>query len=93
MATLHDTVTTAYIQGAELVLEEFRESDPDVVALVRESEDAELAVHRCLGMGARVLRLAGATLDTQLVERRFDEMTGSLDRSIEATQKAICWPL
>ena len=61
---LHETVTTAYLQGDELVLEEFRESDPDVVALVRESDDTELAVHRCLGMGARVLRLAGATLDT-----------------------------
>ena len=90
MAThLHETVTTAYLQGDELVLEEFRESDPDVVALVRESDDAELAVHRCLGMGARVLRLAGATLDTQLVEHRFDEMTGELGRSVDTFAKRV----
>ena len=86
---LHETVTTAYLQGDELVLEEFRESDPDVVALVRESDDAELAVHRCLGMGARVLRLAGATLDTQLVEHRFDEMTDDLGRSVDEFAKRV----
>ncbi len=40
MTALHETITTAYIQGDELVLEEFRERDPDVVAFVREAEDA-----------------------------------------------------
>ena len=89
MTALHETITTAYIQGDELVLEEFRESDPDVVAFVRAAEDAETAVHRCLEMGARALRLAGATLDTQLVEHRFDEMTGELDRSIDAFAKRV----
>ena len=69
--TLTDRTITAYLRGAELVLEDFVERDPDVVAFVRETDDAELAVHRCLEMGARALRLAGATLDTQLVEHRF----------------------
>ena len=89
MTALHETITTAYIQGDELVLEEFRERDPDVVAFVREAEDAETAVHRCLEMGARALRLAGATLDTQLVEHRFGEMTGDLGRSIDAFAKRV----
>ncbi len=64
------------------MLEDFVERDPDVVAFVRETDDAELAVHRCLEMGARALRLAGATLDTQLVEHRFETMTSELGHSI-----------
>jgi hypothetical protein len=72
----------AYISGDELVLEDFCEHDSDVVGFVREAEDIEVAVHRCLAMGARVLRLAGATLDGELVGHRFEEMTSELDRKI-----------
>jgi hypothetical protein len=79
----------AYLEGNELVLEDFRESDPDVVGFVRDADEPEAAVHRCLTMGARVLRVAGATLDTELVEHRFDEMTGELDRSIEGFAKRV----
>jgi hypothetical protein len=86
---LHETVTTVYLQGDAVVLEEFRETDPDVVAFVREAEDRELAVHRCLEMGARALRLAGATLDSQLVEHRFGEMTGELGRSVDEFAKRV----
>lgn len=81
--------TSAYLVGDELVLEGFHETDPDVVAYVREAEDAEAAVHRCLAMGARALRLAAATLDTQLVEHRFAEMTSALDRSVEQLAKRV----
>ena len=56
MTELHTTVTTAYVPGDELVVEDFHESDGDVVALVRDSGEAEDAVHRCLAMGARALR-------------------------------------
>ena len=80
--TLPTETTTAYLAGDELVLEEFRERDPDVVAFARESDDVESAAHRCLAMGARVLRLSGATLDSELVEHRFAEMTSDLDRQI-----------
>lgn len=89
MTVLHETITTAYLQGDELVLEEFREKDPDVVSFVKAAEDTESAVHHCLAMGARALTLAGATLDTQLVEHRFGEMTGELDRSIDAFAKRV----
>lgn len=82
MTELHTTVTTAYISGDELVLEDFHETDPDVVAYARESESAEEAAHRCLAMGARALRLAGATLDAQLVEHRFESMTSELGHTI-----------
>jgi hypothetical protein len=73
----------AYISGDELVIEDFREQDADVVDFVRAAEDVEAAVHHCLAMGARVLRVAGVTLDSQLVEHRFEEMTSDLNRKIE----------
>jgi hypothetical protein len=83
MTDLHTAaVTTAYLSGNELVLEDFHETDPDVVAYVRESDSAEDAAHRCLAMGARALRLAGATLDAQLVEHRFETMTSELGHTI-----------
>ena len=89
MTELHTTVTTAYIQGDELVLEDFHESDDDVVEFVRESADAEGAVHRCLAMGARALRLAGATLDGDLVEHRFDAMSVQLGHAISGFTNSI----
>src|SRR3990170_7128770 len=83
MATTIPTKTAhAYIEGDELVLEDFRERDLDVVGFVRDSDEPEAAVHRCLTMGARVLRVAGATLDSELVEHRFEEMTSDLNRKI-----------
>ena len=83
LVELDPTKATARIAGDELLLDGFSERDPEVLAFVREADDAVLAVHRCLEMGARVLRLAGATLDTQLVEHRFAEMTASLERSVD----------
>jgi hypothetical protein len=82
--TLSDTTVHAYLRGDELVLEDFVERDPDVVAFVREADGAEAAAHRCLEMGARALRLAGATLDAELVEHRFDTMTTQLGHSLAA---------
>jgi len=43
----------AWIDGEELVLEGMRERDYEVVAVVREAENAEMAVHDCLALGAR----------------------------------------
>jgi len=80
--TISEKTAHAYIESDELVLEDFREHDPDVVGFVREAEDIEEAVHRCLTMGSRVLRVAGATLDGELVEHRFNEMTNELDHKI-----------
>lgn len=74
---------TVHLSDDELILHDFHETDPDVLAFVREAEDVDVAVHRCLAMGARALRLAGATLDGALVEHKFDEMTTGLDRSVQ----------
>jgi hypothetical protein len=73
---------TATLTEAGLLLDGFVEQDAEVVAFLATADDLEQGVHGCLEMGARVLKLAGATLDTQLVERRFGEMTDSLERSV-----------
>jgi hypothetical protein len=87
--TIPEKTTHAYLEANELVLEDFRENDPDVVGFVRDADEPEAAVHRCLTMGARVLRVAGATLDSELVEHRFGEMTDELGRSIDEFAKRI----
>ena len=74
---------TVLIEDDELIVEHLRITDPDAVAFVASSDDPELALVRCVEMGARVLRLANATVDTQVVEHRFDQMTQSLDRSVD----------
>jgi hypothetical protein len=80
---------TVFVDDAELVVEHLRITDPDTVAFVASSDDPELALVRCVEMGARVLRLANATVDTQVVEHRFDQMTQTLDRSVDELTRRI----
>ena len=72
---------TVFVDDTELVVEHLRITDPDAVAFVASSDDPELALVRCVEMGARVLRLANVTVDTQVVEHRFDQMTQTLTRA------------
>lgn len=77
----HDPVV--YIDGDDLVIANFRESDPEVLAVMREADDLPAAVHRGLAIGARALRAAQATVDSGVVERAFDEMRETFRRSVE----------
>lgn len=81
--TIQEKDVHAYISSDELVLEDFREADAEVVGFVREQEDVDAAVHACLRIGARALRVTGATLDGALVERSFDELHEKLGTSVE----------
>lgn len=88
--TIHATEPSAVsIEDDELVVDNIRITDPDAIAFVGSSDDPELALVRCVEMGARVLRLANATVDTQIVEHRFDQMTRSLDRSVDELARRI----
>jgi hypothetical protein len=82
VAELHLAEGTATLTDEGLLLDGFVERDPEVIAFLNTTDELEAGVHRCLEMGARVLKLAGASLDTQLVEHRFAEMTDSLERSV-----------
>ncbi len=79
----HERRPTVYLDGEELVFDGFRESEPDLVALVRESSEPEATAHRVLAMGARTLRLVQAGLDSAVVEREFEAMKGALARTLD----------
>ena len=83
MRTITAKDVHAYIAGDVLVLEDFREEDAEVVGYVREQEDLDAAVRSCLRIGARALRVAGATLDGALVERRFNELQEKLGVTVD----------
>jgi hypothetical protein len=74
----------ARIEGDTLVLDNFRERDPQVLALVRDADDVETAVHHCLEIGSRALTSAKATIDVAVVETAFGEMTSMFSRGIES---------
>lgn len=89
MTILASEPTRVLVADDELVVAHLRITDPDAVAFVAASDEPELTLVRCVEMGARVLRLANATVDTQVVEHRFDQMTQSLDRSVDELARRI----
>jgi hypothetical protein len=72
-----------YIDGDDLVITDFRESDPEVLSVMREADDLPAAVHRGLAIGARALRAEQVSVDSAVVEREFDEMRVTFRRSVE----------
>lgn len=89
MTILATEPSAVFVVDDELVVDNLRITDPDAIAFVGSSDDPELALVRCVEMGARVLRLANATVDTQVIEHRFDQMTHSLDRSVDELARRI----
>jgi hypothetical protein len=71
------------LQGDAIVLAGFVETDPEVVAVAVEADDPDAAIHRCLQVGARAVRIARVSMDTGIVERAFDRMTGEFDRKVD----------
>lgn len=59
------------------------EADADTVALIAGAGDPEEATHQCLRIGARAVRAANVSLDTNLVEKSFDAMSGRIDEQID----------
>lgn len=72
-----------------VVLNGFIETDPTVVATVSEASDPELAVHRCLEVGARLTRGAQATLDADMVEKAFGALTDGFDATVRTALEEI----
>jgi hypothetical protein len=79
----------AHIAGDVLVLADFKETDQEVVRVVGEAEDAEVAVHRCLQVGARALHLAEVSTDSGVVEKAFDEMKSAFKLEVSEAVERI----
>lgn len=77
------------IDEDELVITNFRESDPEVLSVMQEADDLPAAVHRGLAIGARALRAAQVSVDSAVVERAFDEMRETFQRSVEEFAQEI----
>src|SRR5436309_595566 len=74
--TAHDGAV--YIDG-------FIETDPDVVAAVTEADDAAAAVaavHERLALGGRVLRIAQARLDGDVIRTEVDRLTATFTGAV-----------
>lgn len=75
---VHDDIV--YIDG-------LAESDPDVVATVITAEDPVTAVRKALAVGARVLRVSGASLDAEVIRAEVDKLsehfTGTVTSAVE----------
>jgi hypothetical protein len=79
----------AWIDGEELVLDGMRERDYEVVALAKEAENVEIAVHDCLALGARALRAVRTTTDVAVVDKAFTGMTRTFSQGIEKATEEI----
>lgn len=77
------------IRDDEIVLNDFHESDPDVVALARQAENPEVAVHHAFEVGARAIKLAQLSLDAQIVETAFNDLRAGFDGKLDDTLKEI----
>lgn len=67
----------------------FVETAPDVVRMVGGADDPAAAVHRCLELGAGVLRLAGVSADAEMVRAEFGRLSGTFDASVDAAVREI----
>lgn len=77
------------IRDDEIVLNDFHESDPDVVALARQAENPEAAVHHAFEVGARAIKLAQLSQDAQIVETAFNDLRAGFDGKLDQTLREI----
>ena len=66
----------------EVRIVDFGETDPYVHRVLSESADPEEATHTILRVGAQAILIAGADLDAQVVERRFEGLARDFDSSL-----------
>lgn len=67
----------------------YTNSDPDVVHVLEEADDRSQAAGILLGIGARATRQASVSLETAIVERRFEGLVSRFDQQLQGTIRAI----
>lgn len=76
-----------------LVVHDLVETDPEVLRVVREAVgqdgDAADATRQCLRVGARAVLAAHVSVETHIVEKRFDAMSDRFDEQVEAAVTRI----
>src|SRR5262245_44521086 len=79
-----DREPAARVEGDTLVLDGCVERDPQLVALVRAAENADVLVHDIMVVGGRAMSAARVTTESAVVEKAFDEMTETFSRGLES---------
>lgn len=69
---------TVVIDGGSVIIHELVDDDPELVTIVKESDDPERAVRLCLTTGARAIKGTQVSIDTAVVEARFAEFEHKL---------------
>lgn len=88
LSVLPDPSSVVVIDGI-VVITDLEETDPVVVDLVREAEDPEAAVRSALNVGARSIRAAGVSVDTEVIDRRFAAMSEQMDHQVDAAVTSL----
>lgn len=77
------------IQDDHVVLNGFREDDPEVVHAMHEAEDPSGSIHQFLAVGARASRAASTSLDLNLVQRTFDSLNRDFGQEVDSAIKRV----
>jgi hypothetical protein len=72
-----------------LTIVEYRETDADVVSVIREADDPLAAVHELLTIGARAVRAARVSVDAAIVEKAFSAMNDTFHASVDDFSEAL----
>jgi len=67
----------------------FEERDTEVVALITGADDPVEGAHQCLRIGAQALRAANASIDADVVERRFEGLSASFDKTVSEALRRL----
>lgn len=88
LATSPNLDSVDLVDGS-LFIHELVETDEDVIRVVGEADDPVEGARQCLRIGARAIRAVSATVDTNIVEKRFDAMSNRFDQRVEDVVEQI----
>src|SRR5437016_2843189 len=73
------------VRDNEVILNDFHETDPEVVSLASQAADPEAAMHNAFEVGARAIKLAEVSQDARIVESAFGELRAKFDEKLDET--------
>ncbi len=79
---IHHTGPHVVVGDGEVHIIDLVETDPNVQRVLDAAGNPEDATHSILRIGAQASLIAGADLETQAVERRFEDMARTFDSSL-----------
>ena len=66
-----------------LYVRDLVETDAEVIRVVGDADDPVAGTRQCLRIGARAILAVNTTVDSDIVEKRFDAMSAHIDAQID----------